>query len=107
MNLGSGLDARFFRVDNGRILWFDIDLPDAMAVRQRFFKEDKRVRQIASSILEPQWTERIPKGRPLLFLIEGVLMYFTEEQVKKTFKLISTLVYKIASVTVAAMSGAL
>ena len=27
VNLGCGLDARFYRVDNGRILWYDIDLP--------------------------------------------------------------------------------
>ena len=90
MNLGSGLDARFYRVDNGRLLWFDIDLPDAMAVRQRFFKEEERVKQLAGSILEPQWTGQIPKGRPVVFLIEGVLMYFTEEQVKQLLAILTT-----------------
>lgn len=90
VNLGSGLDARFYRVDNGRILWCDIDLSDAMEVRKQFFKEEERVKQIAGSILESQWTRAIPKGRPIVFLIEGVLMYFTEEQVKQLFFILSS-----------------
>lgn len=52
VNLGCGLDARFYRVDNGRILWYDIDLPDAMTVRKQFFTESDRVHQIAGSILK-------------------------------------------------------
>lgn len=89
VNLGSGLDARFYRVDNGRLLWIDIDLPDAMSVRRRFYKEEERVKQLAGSILEPWWTGQIPQGRPVVFLIEGVLMYFTEEQVKQLLSILS------------------
>lgn len=89
VNLGCGLDARFHRLDNGRILWYDIDLPDAMEVRKQFFKEQERVCQIAGSILEAGWTESIKKGRPLIFIIEGVLMYFSREQVKTLLSILS------------------
>ncbi|MDD3252068.1 MAG: class I SAM-dependent methyltransferase [Lachnospiraceae bacterium] len=82
VNLGCGLDARFDRVDNGRLLWYDIDLPDAMAVRKQFFQEQERVKQISGSILEDGWTREIEKGRFMIFLIEGVLMYFSKEQVQ-------------------------
>ena len=32
VNLGAGLDARFFRVDNGKIFWYDTDLPEQAEV---------------------------------------------------------------------------
>lgn len=89
VNLGCGLDARFYRVDNGTILWYDIDLPDAMEVRKQFFKEEERVHQIAASILDADWTESIERGRPLIFIIEGVLMYFSQEQVKTLLSILA------------------
>lgn len=37
INMGCGLDNRFSRVDNGKVLWYDLDLPDAIQVRRQFF----------------------------------------------------------------------
>lgn len=34
INMGCGLDNRFSRVDNGQIQWYEIDLPNSIAVRQ-------------------------------------------------------------------------
>jgi O-methyltransferase involved in polyketide biosynthesis len=33
INLGAGLDDTFSRVDNGRVSWYNLDLPDASACR--------------------------------------------------------------------------
>lgn len=89
VNLGCGLDSRFSRVDNGSILWYDIDLPDAIAVRKQFFQEEERVRLIEGSILEPDWTRLVKKGKKVIFIAEGILMYFTREQVKALLGVIS------------------
>jgi len=32
--IGCGLDARFQRLDNGKVRWFDLDLPDVIIVQQ-------------------------------------------------------------------------
>ncbi|NUR59733.1 MAG: class I SAM-dependent methyltransferase, partial [Catenulispora sp.] len=37
VELGTGLNTRFDRVDNGRVRWIDLDLPDTIALRRRFF----------------------------------------------------------------------
>src|SRR4051794_1921336 len=42
VEIGAGLDTRFERLDNGRVRWFDLDMPDSMAVRKRFFHETER-----------------------------------------------------------------
>lgn len=34
INLGCGFDDKFSQVDNGKITWFDVDLPDQIAVRR-------------------------------------------------------------------------
>lgn len=51
INLGCGLDDRFSRVDNGKITWYDVDLPDVIEVRKNFFASKERVSMIAGSVL--------------------------------------------------------
>ena len=37
VDLGCGLDAVFERVDNGRVAWYDLDLPNVIALRKKFY----------------------------------------------------------------------
>jgi O-methyltransferase involved in polyketide biosynthesis len=83
LHLGCGLDTRFFRVDNGHIRWYDLDLPDVIAVRKKFFAETPRCRMIASSVTDFRWMEEIPRGRPVFIAAEGLLMYLPEKKVKE------------------------
>ena len=82
VNLGSGLDTRFPRIDNGNVRWFDLDLPESIEVRKRFFKETDRHRFIAKSALDFSWIDEIPKDCKTLIVAEGLCMYFTEDEVK-------------------------
>ncbi len=86
--IGCGLDARFERVDNGQILWYDLDLPNVIAIRKKYFQQAPRVFTIAKSVFDPSWTEEVEKGRPTIFMMEGVLMYFTEEQIRKLLNML-------------------
>ncbi len=36
VNIGSGLDTTFSRIDNGTIHWYNLDLPDAISFRKTF-----------------------------------------------------------------------
>lgn len=88
IEIGAGLDTRFERVDNGRLLWFDLDLPEVIDLRRRFFKEEARRVFVAESILDNDWIElvrSVAEDRPKLFLAEGVLMFFEETEVKTLF----------------------
>lgn len=86
VNLGCGLDTRFLRLDNGRVTWFDLDVKDVIDIRRAFFQETERFTFIAGSVLDAAWLDEIPKDRPTLFIAEGLLMYFTEAEVKKVLK---------------------
>lgn len=89
VNLGCGLDARFTRVDNGTLTWYDLDLPDALSVKRHFFQETDRYHMLAGSILEPNWTKEIPKDKTAIFIAEGLFMYFTLEQIRQILTSIS------------------
>jgi O-methyltransferase involved in polyketide biosynthesis len=82
VNLGCGLDTRIHRVDNGRMLWYDLDLAESIELREKFFRQTKRHRFVSKSVLDFSWVEDIVKGRDTLFIAEGLFIYFTEEQVK-------------------------
>jgi len=85
VHIGCGLDARFERVDNGQVEWYDLDLPEVITLRRKLIGgEGGRYHLLGCSMLEPAWLEavRVHRGRPFLFLAEGVFMYFAEAQVK-------------------------
>lgn len=82
INIGCGLDDRFTRVDNGKIQWFNVDLPDSIAMRKQFFHETEREHMLAADILRAGWTERMPKNKVVIVIAEGLFMYFSKEQVK-------------------------
>jgi len=87
VHIGCGLDSRLDRVveSNSQVEWYDLDLPDVIELRQKLIgDEGGRYHLLSCSVLEPAWLEavKVQRGRPFLFLAEGVFMYFTEAQVK-------------------------
>jgi len=76
INVGAGLDARFQRVDNGRVQWFDVDLPQAMEVRRQFFSPSRRNTMISGSVFDDDWIEQLPKERDhVLILVDDLFPY--------------------------------
>jgi O-Methyltransferase involved in polyketide biosynthesis len=92
INLGCGLDTRFSRLDNGKINWYDLDLSESIKVRKNFFEETDRYKMIAKSVFDYSWTDEIVRdSKPVLIILEGLLVYFKEQEVKKLLnKLINT-----------------
>jgi O-methyltransferase involved in polyketide biosynthesis len=84
VEVGAGLNTRFDRVASERTHWIDIDLPDSMALRRRFFSESGRRRMIAASILDDGWPELVRESPgPFFFVIEGVLLYLSHGEVNQ------------------------
>src|ERR1700749_5296629 len=55
VELGTGLNTRFERVDNGLVHWIDLDLPDAIELRRKFFTDSGRRRMVAASLTGEEW----------------------------------------------------
>ncbi len=91
VNVGCGLDTTFDRIDNGSVRWYDLDLPDVIALRRIFIQESERRKFIACSLLEDTWHSQIKTEDGFMFIAAGVLYYFEEYRVKKLFKTIADL----------------
>jgi O-methyltransferase involved in polyketide biosynthesis len=83
VNIGCGFDTTFERIDDGRIRWYDLDLPDVIALRKQFIKETNRRKFIASSFLDFDWFKKMEIKDSILFIAAGVFYYFEESQIKK------------------------
>jgi len=83
INIGCGLDTTFERTDNGRLKWYDLDLPDVIELRSKFVKENERRRFVAASFLENEWLEAIEVIGNVLFIAAGVFYYFEERVIKE------------------------
>lgn len=82
VNIGCGLDTTFERVDNGQVLWYDLDLPDVIALRQKFIPAGGRRKSIAASFLDDGWLAGLEVHDHILFIAAGVFYYFEAAQVK-------------------------
>lgn len=86
VNLAAGLDNRFAEMDNGRLRWFDLDLPPVIDVRRRFIEETDRCRFIAGDATDLSWLDRLgidnPADTPFLLVAEGLFPYLPEDRAK-------------------------
>jgi len=86
VHIGCGLDTRFERVDDGRVEWYDLDVPEVIDLRRKLIGgEAGRYHLLDGSVLEDAWLDamKMHAPRPILFLAEAVFVYFTEAQVKR------------------------
>ena len=91
VEIGPGLDTRFDRLDNGQARWFEVDLPGAMEVRQRFFAESDRRTQLAISALDPGWIEQVEQTNPdtVVIVAEGVFHFFSKQELIDLFGMLA------------------
>ena len=86
LHLGCGLDSRFWRVDDGLVEWYDLDMPQVVALRQQFFQPVERYHLITASVTNLEWIAQVSaEKRPVLVVAEGLLMYLDEEDVRRLF----------------------
>lgn len=98
VNLACGMDTRFYRLQQDaqaaqymkNIAWYNLDLPESIAVRRRFFEENGPVFQIAKSAMDGTWASQVaqPKGT-VLVVIEGLAMYLSVQDVRQILLIIS------------------
>lgn len=88
--LGCGLDPQSRRItDRKNATFYAVDLPDVIAMREMLLPNVPFEHSLATSALDENWMTDLAKmhhGQPFLFIAEGLLMYFTQEQVDSLFE---------------------
>jgi len=86
LHVGCGMDSRPLRVDAGNCRWFDVDFPEVIAERKRYFEETESYHMIASDIREETWLASVPAGETAIIVMEGISMYLKPEELKAVLK---------------------
>lgn len=88
IQLGAGIDARYERLQCPEVThWYDLDVEDAIALRRQLLHESERNSYLALSMFDYSWIETVKSHqKPILIIVEGVLMYFEPEEIKAFFQ---------------------
>lgn len=88
INIACGLDTRCYRT-SGYAHWYNLDLPETMAVREKLLPESGTISQLAMSATDDWGGEIKERDTPVLIIIEGLTMYLSESDVQRIFTVIS------------------
>jgi O-methyltransferase involved in polyketide biosynthesis len=83
VSLGEGLETGFWRVDNGRVRWLAVDLPEVIAFRSQWLPDSNRHRSIPCSALDFTWIDHVDRSKGVFLMAEGLLMYFEPKDVTR------------------------
>lgn len=95
VNLGCGFDTRYWRIDNKKCEYIELDLPELIELKKDILKDHLNYELIGCSVLDTSWIDRVTsKGnRNFLLIAEGLFMYLPKVDVIKLFKTISERFY--------------
>lgn len=83
IQLGCGLDARVNRVSHENVMWYDLDFPDAIELRKKYYTENEFYTMIPSSVTDSGWLDSIAyNNENVLVIAEGLSMYLSENDMK-------------------------
>jgi O-methyltransferase involved in polyketide biosynthesis len=79
--LGEGLETQFWRLDNGRVRWLTVDLPETKELRQRLLPDGPPQSSHSGSALDIGWLDGLSPADPILVTAQGLLPYSQRDQV--------------------------
>lgn len=88
IHIGCGLDSRIHRVGKLGNPWYDVDFPDVVSERRRFFEENDSYRMIEGNAADPIWLGSVECDEAIV-VMEGISMYLSEGDIAKLFLALS------------------
>jgi O-methyltransferase involved in polyketide biosynthesis len=81
VGLGEGLETQYWRLGEPDVPWLSVDLPEAIAARERLLPTGGTITHHPGSALDLAWIDAVPEGRVPFVSAMGLLMYFEEAEV--------------------------
>ncbi len=81
LHLGCGLDSRVCRVGTKGHLWYDVDFPEVIEERKKYFAKSKGYHMMGTDVRDDQWISELPTNKAII-VMEGVSMYLSQQELK-------------------------
>ena len=88
IHLGCGMDSRIDRVGSGYAAWYDVDFPDVISERRRYYTENTRYHMLSSDVRDPEWLRNITETGTAVVVMEGLSMYLRLDELRQVLGMI-------------------
>ena len=91
INLACGFDTRFWRIDNEKCKYIELDLPEIIELKRELLKDHLAYEFIDCSVLDSAWIDKVTSNgnSNFLLLAEGLFMYLPKQDVIRLLQAIS------------------
>ncbi len=85
LHIGCGMDSRYIRTGCPVGCWYDIDFPDVIAERRKYYTENESYHMLCADASQTDWIEALPDKKDAVVILEGISMYLKNDEVKALF----------------------
>ena len=82
IHIGCGMDSRILRIGAQNRKWYDVDFPEVIRERKRYFTETDDYNMIASDARDGAWLAAIKETKSAIVVMEGVSMYMPAKDMR-------------------------
>ena len=96
LHIGCGMDSRIARVQNAAHTWYDIDFPEVIDERRKYYTEGNGYHMIYGDAREDSWLTKIPENAEAIVVMEGISMYLKNDEVAALFNALTKKFNKVS-----------
>ncbi len=82
IHIGCGMDSRIIRTGAENHKWYDVDFPEVIEERKRYYAETDDYKMIAGDVRDCGWLTAVPERESAIVVMEGVSMYLTVDEMR-------------------------
>ena len=96
INLACGFDTRFWRIENEKCNYIELDLPEVIKLKKEILKDHLGYEVIGGSVLDTAWIDKVTinGNTGFLLLAEGLFMWLPKPEAIRLFKDIGERFYR-------------
>ena len=89
LHIGCGLDSRCLRIQQPVHTWYDIDFPEVISERERFYQPTDTYHMIGIDSRDSALFDLLPTSDSAIIIMEGISMYIQKEELTALLKRLS------------------
>jgi O-methyltransferase involved in polyketide biosynthesis len=96
INLACGFDTRFWRIENEKCNYIELDLPEVIKLKKEILKDHLRYEVIGGSVLDTSWIDKVTinGNTDFLLLADGLFMWLPQQDATRLLKEIGERFYR-------------
>jgi O-methyltransferase involved in polyketide biosynthesis len=91
INLACGLDTRFWRIENEKCEYIELDLPEVIELKREILKDQLDYELIGCSVFDTSWIDKVTSNgnSGFLLLAEALFFYLPKQEVIRLLEVIA------------------